>query len=74
MRDGVNLPRCIKGGGQERRRRAGTENVAAIAGFGALPRKPRARSTPAGAHAAALRDRLEAGVMTVTPDAVIIGA
>ena len=35
VRDGVNLPALIKGGGQERRRRGGTENVAGIAGFGA---------------------------------------
>ena len=35
VRDGVNLPSFIKGGGQERRRRGGTENVGGIAGFGA---------------------------------------
>ncbi|NJO22803.1 MAG: aminotransferase class V-fold PLP-dependent enzyme [Sphingomonadales bacterium] len=35
IRDGVTLPPLIAGGGQERRRRAGTENVAAIVGFGA---------------------------------------
>lgn len=34
--DAVPLAAMIKGGGQERSRRAGTENVAAIAGFGAL--------------------------------------
>src|SRR5262245_54812411 len=35
IRDGATLPAFISGGGQERRRRAGTENVPAIAGFGA---------------------------------------
>jgi cysteine desulfurase len=35
IRDGVTIAPLITGGGQERRRRAGTENVAAIAGFGA---------------------------------------
>jgi cysteine desulfurase len=35
VREGASLPSLIVGGGQERRRRAGTENVAAIAGFGA---------------------------------------
>ncbi len=36
VRDGIVLQPLIDGGGQERRRRAGTENIAAIAGFGAL--------------------------------------
>ena len=40
----------IRGGGQERRRRAGTENVAAIAGFGAAAAAAHARS---GRHARA---------------------
>jgi cysteine desulfurase len=35
IRDGVELPGGFAGGGQELRRRAGTENVTAIAGFGA---------------------------------------
>jgi cysteine desulfurase len=50
IRDGVNLPALIKGGGQERRRRGGTENVAGIAGFGAaaeqVARVRRASPTP----------------------------
>lgn len=35
IRDGVPFVPLVKGGGQERRRRAGTENVIGIAGFGA---------------------------------------
>lgn len=35
VRDGVPFEPLVKGGGQERRRRAGTENVIGIAGFGA---------------------------------------
>jgi len=38
IRDGVALIPLIRGGGQEGRRRGGTENVAAIAGFGAAAR------------------------------------
>ncbi|MBX6328451.1 MAG: cysteine desulfurase [Pseudolabrys sp.] len=61
----------VKGGGQERGLRAGTENVAAIAGFGA------AAGMAAAADAtrmAALRDRLEAGILAATPEAIIVGA
>jgi cysteine desulfurase len=72
VRDGVNLPALIKGGGQERRRRGGTENVAGIAGFGAAAAEV-AREHDVMQRVAILRDRLEAGVMAATPDAVIIG-
>ena len=72
VRDGVNLPALIKGGGQERRRRGGTENVAGIAGFGAAAAEA-ARAVDVAGRMAALRDKLESGVMAATPNAVIIG-
>ena len=62
----------MKGGGQERRRRGGTENVAGIAGFGAAAAAI-AREQDAAARMAALRDRLEDGVKRATPNAVIVG-
>ena len=34
FREGLQMPKFMRGGGQEKRQRAGTENVAAIAGFG----------------------------------------
>ena len=64
----------IKGGGQERGARAGTENVAAIAAFGACAAAVRAGLAAESAHMAALRERLEAGVRALTPGAVIFGA
>jgi cysteine desulfurase len=72
VRDGVNLPSLIKGGGQERRRRGGTENVVGIAGFGAAAAELVAE-TGIAARIGGLRDKLEAAVMDATPAAVIIG-
>jgi len=61
----------MRGGGQERGQRAGTENVAAIAGFGAAARA--AKEFNAG-RMAALRDQLESGIKAITPEAVFFGA
>jgi cysteine desulfurase len=64
----------IKGGGQERGFRAGTENVAAIAGFGAAAEAGgRARQADAR-HMAALRDQFEARLKAEMPEAVFFGA
>jgi cysteine desulfurase len=63
----------IKGGGQERSLRAGTENVAAIAGFGAVAAAIAATWQSDAVHMAALRKRLEAGIKAATPQAVIFG-
>jgi cysteine desulfurase len=60
----------VRGGGQERGLRAGTENVAAIAGFGAAAAI--AGKTDA-ARIAALRDRFEAGLTKSSPQAMIFG-
>ena len=59
----------IKGGGKERGQRSRTENVAAMAGFGAAA----AMAAPQADAAcmAALRDRLETGIKAATPQAVI---
>lgn len=64
----------IKGGGQERGVRAGTENVAGIAGFGAAAAAARASLAAEGAHTAALRERLETALKAATPEVVIFGA
>jgi len=62
----------IKGGGQERGQRAGTENVAGIAGFGAAAASALAGLSAARARMAKLRDRLEAGLKAAS--AVVFGA
>jgi len=69
VRDGVRLTPQIAGGGQEFGRRAGTENVVAIAGFGAA-----ARDAGDWLRLAALRDRLEREVVSAVPQAIVFGA
>jgi cysteine desulfurase len=64
----------IRGGGQERSLRAGTENVAAIAGFGAACAAANTARQADAVRMAALRDHLETGIKAITPEAVIFGA
>ncbi|MBV2184237.1 MAG: cysteine desulfurase [Rhizobium sp.] len=63
----------IRGGGQEKGHRAGTENVAAIAGFGAAAAAARTGIDARNAAIGALRDRLEEGMRKAAPDLVIHG-
>ncbi len=59
LRSGVKINPLIVGGGQEREMRAGTENVAAIAGFAAAvakPQNPEAKRTARDAFLSKLRD------------------
>ena len=63
----------ITGGGQERGARAGTENVAGIAGFGAAAAAARAGLVAEAARMVALRDRLETGLKAATPEVLIFG-
>jgi cysteine desulfurase len=64
----------VTGGGQERGVRAGTENVAAIAGFGAAAAAALDGLTADRARMTALRDRLEAELRAATPEVIIFGA
>jgi cysteine desulfurase len=74
VRRGTPLEPLIVGGGQEHGLRAGTENVAGIAGFAtalALAEAERAGTVP---HVTALRERLEAGILAAIRDVVVNGA
>lgn len=68
------LQPLIVGGGQERRRRAGTENVAAIVGFGAAAAVAGRELAESGARQQRLRTLLEAGIIEISPAASIVGA
>ncbi len=73
-RDEIHIAEpLIKGGGQERGSRAGTENVAAIAGFGAAASAADSTRQADAIRMTALRDRLEAGLKKATPQAMIFG-
>ncbi|HVR89005.1 MAG TPA: cysteine desulfurase family protein [Candidatus Limnocylindria bacterium] len=61
------------GGGQEKGRRTGTENVAGIVGLGAALRIASAKRDRESARQAALRDRLIAGTRARIPDATLTG-
>ena len=73
VRDGVPVPKLMTGGGQERRRRAGTENVPAIAGVGAAIADAAASLTDWD-RIRGLRERLETALRARRPDAPIYGA
>jgi cysteine desulfurase len=64
----------IKGGRQERGRRAGTENVAGIAGFGAAAEAAARPDATEPARQKALRDRLEQGLREIAAGTVVFGA
>lgn len=73
LREGLGLAPLIPGGGQESRRRGGTENLIGIAGFGAAAKAAKAHMDAEGAQVAALRDSLEAKLKAALPGLVIFG-
>ncbi|MCJ8051997.1 cysteine desulfurase [Shinella curvata] len=64
----------IRGGGQEKGHRSGTENPAALAGFAAAARAALADLAERNARISGLRDALEDGMRTATNDVIIHGA
>lgn len=64
----------VRGGGQERGLRAGTENVAAIAGFAAAAESVAEAGPSEITRLAGLRDRVERDVLASAPDVVVFGA
>jgi cysteine desulfurase len=66
----VGLEPLLRGGGQERGHRAGTENVAGIAGFGAAMKAAIAGCEADSRRLEGLRNRLEAGLRQ-TPGTII---
>jgi cysteine desulfurase len=73
VRQGTPLLPQMQGGGQERNRRAGTENVPYIAGIGTALRLAAEELPSSAARAVALRDRLIQGVLERVPGAHLTG-
>lgn len=63
----------LRGGGQERGWRAGTENVPGIVGFGIAAQEAGRALADEAARLAGLRDRLEAGLLALAPDTAVFG-
>jgi cysteine desulfurase len=65
VRRGTKMAPLVRGGGQERNRRAGTENVAGLVGFGAAAALAHDALQAEATRLAALRDRLEGRLLAV---------
>ncbi len=74
IKRGTRVTAILTGGKHERNRRAGTENVAAIAGLGAAATLAAGKLTTEAARLSALRDRLENEVLAVIPQTAVNGA
>ena len=69
-RKGIRLTNLIEGGAQERGKRAGTENVAAIAGMAAALKEAAANMQANEEHMTAMRDRLIKGLQEIPHSAL----
>jgi cysteine desulfurase len=74
VRKGLKVENFVHGGGQEKGRRASTENIAGIVGMGFAMEKMKARLPQEKPGISALRDRLIDGVLKAVPHAKLNGA
>lgn len=74
VKKGVRFRPALRGGHQERGRRAGTENVPGIVGLGRAAELARAAITEEDSRVRRLRDRLERGILERVPRARVNGA
>ena len=73
IRKGVRFRPFLRGGHQERGRRAGTENVPYIIGMGEAARLAAENMEAERRDVACLRDRLESGLLKAVPDCMVNG-
>ena len=73
IKKGVRIENLIHGGGQERRKRAGTENIAGIVGLGKAIEMATVDIPGHSAKIRGMRDRLIKGVLATIPNARLNG-
>jgi cysteine desulfurase len=74
IKRGARVSAILTGGKHERNRRAGTENVVAIAGLGAASTLAARKMDAEAARLRAMRTRLEEGVLAAVPGTAVNGA
>jgi cysteine desulfurase len=74
IKRGTRLQPTTTGGKHERNRRAGTENVPAIAGLGVAAQLASAKLDAEARRVGELRDRLERGILDAVPGTALNGA
>jgi cysteine desulfurase len=74
IKRGTRMQPTVTGGKHERNRRAGTENVPAIAGLGVAAALAAGKMPADAARVGALRDRLEDGILRAVPGTAVNGA
>src|SRR3989338_5665252 len=73
LRNALKLEALLHGGNQERKRRGGTENVAAIVGFGAACALIKQEMQEEALRLETLRNKLEQGILKTIPDSTLNG-
>jgi len=73
LRRGVRFRPLLRGGHQERGRRAGTENTASIVGLGKAAELALEHMAFENTEVAAMRDRLEQGILEAVPHCFVTG-
>ena len=73
IRKGIRIPSLIIGGGQEKKRRAGTENVPGMVGMGVAIELAAQHMAENASRVGALRDKLIKGISSSIPDVKLNG-
>ena len=73
IRKGVRISNYLHGGGQESKKRAGTENLTGIVGFGKAAELARVNFAEHVKHCSELRDYLKDRILNEIPDTYVNG-